>query len=101
MVAGTLGRMGIVAGMHVAAFYLIARSLGIIPTAPATVPLGTKFVEQRRERDDDPPPRTDPVFERETFTLPLPDVPPVDTTEDTAVVADFVRPDLLTGTDTG
>jgi len=77
MVAGTLGRMGIVAGMHVAAFYMIARSLGIIPTEPATIPLETTFEEVRQTRED-PPPATDPTFERTTVILPEPETVPVD-----------------------
>jgi protein TonB len=77
MVAGRLGRMGIVAGMHVAAFYMIATSLGIIHTeVPPTT--DTFFVPDTRPPDD-PVPVTEPVVNYPSIPLfPEPDVVPVD-----------------------
>jgi protein TonB len=69
--------MGIVAGMHVAAFYMIARSLGIIQAVPPDIPIQTTFEEQRTTRED-PPPRTDPAPARNIVILPEPDPLPQD-----------------------
>ena len=72
---GALGRMGIVAGMHVAVIFIIARSLGLVPTA-----LETKteaVIIDETAPPDDPPPRVEPTFEQhsEAVVLPAPEVP--------------------------
>jgi protein TonB len=94
MIAGRIGRMGIVAGMHVAAFYMIATSLGIITAPkPPEVLVGT-VIDQPRIRDR-PPPLPQPTIENpRQVTLPLP-VVDMDFTADTGISADLVEPDLL------
>lgn len=75
---GALGRMGMVAGLHLAALYLIATSLGIVPPL---VPESRPFVLQ--PPDDSPPePAPEPIgpvprYEpRIVFDEPV--APPVD-----------------------
>ena len=59
---GALGRIGIVAGMHVAVLYVIARSLGIAPPLEIIRTEAT-FVPET-VRPEDPLPRTDPEVVR-------------------------------------
>jgi periplasmic protein TonB len=91
MVAGRLGRMGIVAGMHVAAFYMIATSLGIISTAkPPEVLIGEVINTPRTRVDPDPvPPPT--IRNPDHVTVPIPIVP-IDNSTDGGVTAQ-ARPD--------
>jgi protein TonB len=75
---GAMGRIGVVAGMHVAALYMIAMSLGI---APPLVPPKTEafFVPEAVDPVELPPP-IGPVIERPTVPdliapeVPLPDI---------------------------
>src|SRR4051812_13897299 len=71
---GALGRMSVVAGMHVAVFFLIARSLGIVP--PILQPGIIELVPvDQPPPTDQPPARVDPVLQDPTITVPVPDDP--------------------------
>jgi periplasmic protein TonB len=70
---GALGRMTVVAGIHLAVFYFIARGLGI---APALGPLVTEAVAPiDLPKPDERPPDVPVVIERSVPQLPLPDIP--------------------------
>jgi protein TonB len=74
---GTLGRMGVVAALHAGAFYVIANSLGIVPSLsdPETE---TFFVEDAVPRDEPiPQPEPDLAPRRETVFVPAPDDRPL------------------------
>jgi periplasmic protein TonB len=72
---GALGRMTVVAGLHLAAFYFIARGLGIAPA------LGELVIEPVTPIDlptpDDRPPDVPVVIDRTIPYVPLP-VTPID-----------------------
>jgi protein TonB len=79
--------MGIVAGMHVAAFYLIASSLGIVPPLVEVAPPDIRIIEQPESRDPLPtipqPQQYDP-----TVYVPTPEPVPTEPAEsDTRIVA--------------
>lgn len=93
MVAGRLGRMGIVAGMHVAAFYMIATSFGIISTAEPPEILIGRPVDVPRPPDD-PIPVDNPTIRDPDVVVPIP-VVPIDTPIDDGVIARAVEPDDL------
>ena len=57
---GALGRMGIVAGLHVAALYLIATSLGIVPPLVEKAPPDIRIIEQPGPVDPPPAPNLPP-----------------------------------------
>jgi protein TonB len=93
MVAGRLGRMGIVAGMHVAAFYMIASGLGIVPTLVETPERVVTTIIEDRPVQDDPLPRTDPVPSTPPITVPIPEVPPIEQPRaDDGIVAQPIDP---------
>lgn len=74
---GALGRMGMVAGLHAGALYLIAMSLGVVPSIIEAEP--EPFVlEQPTEvtPPDDPPPIPEPRREAQPLTVPEPDYLP-------------------------
>ena len=73
---GALCRMGIVAGMHVAAFYLIASSLGIVPPLVEVAPPDIQIIEQREPLD---PPPTIPQPQKYDPTVYVPKPEPVPT----------------------
>jgi len=79
---GALGRMGVVAALHVGVLYLIAASLGIAP--PIKTPdLVATFIDEP-QRQEDPPPRTDPELEpRDTRVIPD-EPPPLEYEQETA-----------------
>ena len=73
---GVLGRMGIVAGMHVAVIFIIARSLGIMPSIIETKT--EAVIIEEPARPEDPPPRVEPVIEHASVpVLPEPEPLPV------------------------
>lgn len=84
---GALGRMGIVAGMHVAVLFLIARSLGIVPPFIETRTVAT--IIDSPPIVDDPPPPPEPTFQRSEVFIPEPYPVPVDSppNEENAVTA--------------
>ena len=70
---GALGRMTIVAGIHLAVFYFIARGLGI---APEFGPLVTEPVTPTDiAPPEDRPPDIPVVIEQRTPYVPMPDLP--------------------------
>ena len=84
---GALGRMGVVAGLHVAALYLIASSLGIVPpliSEPATAQL----IQEKLPPIDIPPQPTVARLQDPTYTIPEPEVPidAIDNTQDQIIV---------------
>src|SRR5688572_16577788 len=93
MIAGRLGRMGAVAGMHVAAFFMIASSLGIISAPKPPDVIETIDVETPRTRED-PAPIPEPEFDQpRQVTLPIPVVDNFDF--DLGITVDLVEPDGL------
>ena len=90
---GALGRMGIVAGLHVGVIFLIGRSLGVIP--PITLPpddVKVTIIDEHRPPDTPPAPKN-PVFENPDIPhLPIPIVP-IDMPSDAGITADLVQPD--------
>src|SRR3954465_12620894 len=93
---GALGRMGIVAGMHVAVVLLVANSLGLVPSIAENKPMGTRFFDDPLPRDD-PPPKLVGVGELTDprITLPAPDRAPVDVDDSGAIGALLVPPEQL------
>jgi periplasmic protein TonB len=71
---GALGRIGVVAGMHVAVLFLIANSLGIHPLKLNETMEGTVIEEP--VRPNDPPPPVTPV--RLDPTVPVVPIPVID-----------------------
>jgi periplasmic protein TonB len=95
---GALGRMGVVAAMHVGLLYLIANSLGIVPSIMENKTEAT-IIDERTPDEviPDPEPYTPPRQD----TLVLPEQPPdlVYESEEviTAPPAEVVRPPEHTG----
>lgn len=87
MVAGRLGRMGVVAGIHLAVFFFIAKGLGIVPTLQlpdtiTTIPVDDPAVP------DDPLPVVGPQLQTPTdIRVPMPDDPVYDNTQENVIVA--------------
>lgn len=69
---GALGRMGMVAGLHVAALYLIATGLGIVPPLVQEPLVGT-VIEEVRPPDDPLPATPQPRLVDPQLTVPPPD----------------------------
>jgi protein TonB len=69
---GALGRMGMVAGIHVAALYLIASSLGIVPPLAAPPPPLEVFNPEVAPPDDPLPVVQPSRVEIPTLTMPIP-----------------------------
>lgn len=85
---GALGRMTVVAGIHLAVFYCIAAGLGVVPPPTFT---GSEIVTPI----DTPPPVDHPpeipvVIERNVPYVPMPDLP-IDVPSEATITAD-VRP---------
>jgi protein TonB len=81
---GALGRMGIVAGLHAGALYLIASSLGLVPSLVAPPPIDTVIIDEVQVRDPTPvdvkPRMQDPQLSMERPEVPQieqPDSPPL------------------------
>jgi protein TonB len=89
--------MSIVAAMHVGVVFVIARSLGLVPTMtePKTEAV---FIEQPVQPDTPPP---EPVFvpRSETLQLPIPENPPIaEDTPDGPLTAELVDPGTIPNT---
>jgi protein TonB len=77
---GALGRMGLVAAIHVAALFVIGRSLGIVPPILSEPPPDIKTtIIERPPPVDVPPPATNPPLVRQEIFVPPPEVPAVET----------------------
>lgn len=93
---GALGRMGVVAGMHVAVVLLVANSLGLVPSLTESKPMVTRFYEDPLPIDDPPPATVGVVELADTrVVLPAPDQAPVDADDSGAIGAELVPPDGL------
>jgi len=69
---GALGRMGMVAGLHVAVLFVIARSLGIGAPTEVPPPMVTEIYEETRPPEEVPRiPEPDVTTTRESVVLPL------------------------------
>jgi periplasmic protein TonB len=91
---GALGRMGLVAAIHVAALFVIARSLGIGTIAVEPKPLDTEFIDEARVI---PPEEALPGPALEDFNVPIPRPDDVEVEEDRPppppdVIGGTVRP---------
>lgn len=75
---GALGRMGLVAAIHVAALFVIARSLGIVPGIPEVEPLIGTVIDEPEPVPLPPPPIVDPRLENPLVFVPRPDEPLVE-----------------------
>jgi protein TonB len=93
---GALGRMSVVAGMHVAVFFLIARSLGIVP--PILQPDDIKVVPMDEPaRRDEPPARVDPVLQNPPIQVPVPEDPQYERpVQETSIAAQPIDPGVTT-----
>ena len=82
---GALGRMGMVAGLHVGALYLIAMSLGVVPPLIVTDPPVARLLQPEVQPTVKPEPLPQPEFDPPTLTVTEPAVPPdaFDTSDET------------------
>jgi protein TonB len=89
---GALGRMGIVAGMHAVALFVIARSLGLVPPLIETRTEAT--IIDTPQIVENPPPVPQPRFQQPQITLAerYPDLPPVDAPDDTVTARTEAQP---------
>ena len=71
---GALGRMGLVAAIHVAALYMIARSLGIVPALTLEPKRVVAEVLPAEQPQEDPPPLPrEPDLVQQNVLVPAPD----------------------------
>jgi len=69
---GALGRMGLVAGLHVAVLFVIARSLGIGESIKPPPPIETNIYEEKRPPEVVPPiPEPDVTTTQQSVVLPM------------------------------
>jgi len=84
---GALGRMGVVAALHVGVIFLIARSLGIVPPLLTPPPIGLIEIDPTNVPND-PAPTVGPTLEDPTIHVPMPDdAAPEPNTDDTGISA--------------
>ena len=93
---GALGRMGIVAGMHVAVVLLVANSLGLVPSIVKTEPMITTI--EHEEPIVDEPEKVS--YDGESLTprdveLVKPENAAVETDDEGAITGKLVRPEDL------
>ncbi len=90
--AGALGRMGVVAGLHVAVVYLVATGLGVVPRLEMPDPIQGRIIPQESEPMEPPEPVGPPDLNnqmRVQFEVPL--APQPDTTDESdAIGGEFV-----------
>ncbi|HEX6638088.1 MAG TPA: energy transducer TonB, partial [Steroidobacteraceae bacterium] len=85
---GALGRIGMVAGVHAAALYLIATSLGIVPPLISEPPEPLVLEPQDPVPPDPTPVPVQPNLARPDLTVPEPDsLPPMDSESTDRIVA--------------
>jgi protein TonB len=88
-----LGRIGVVAGLHVAVIYLVATGLGITPTMIPTKMVGT-IIPSEDPQDPVPPPIGPPKPENNlTVHFPEPYAPLPDLTDANASITGQASPD--------
>jgi len=73
---GALGRMGVVAAVHVGVLYVIAQSLGLAPSLNPFEPIATKFIDEPR-RIEPPPQPVEYRPQQDILVFPAPDLPPI------------------------
>jgi protein TonB len=97
---GALGRMGVVAAMHVAVLVVLARSFGIIPATkgPPTIDL---VPVAEPPRTDTPPPKPEFQPDRYEVTLPQPEPVPVEPDHAEGAMTAKLVPDGAQRGDTG
>jgi periplasmic protein TonB len=78
---GALGRMGMVAGLHVAALYLIASSLGIVPPLVQEPVTTTTLIDEQVTPVDPVPAVTQPDTYQPVVFVPTPEVPPAESSD--------------------
>lgn len=76
--AGALGRIGVVAGLHVAVIYLVATGLGIVPKLEMPKEMYGTVIDEPRPPDDPPPPVEPEVVDRREIIVPTPEFVPID-----------------------
>ena len=98
---GALGRMSLVAAIHVAVLFAIARSLGIGAPLETPEPLITDIYKETRPPEDiPPPPEPNLRASQDTQVLPPPDLRTVVFEQD--VITELPpEPDFTERTDTG
>jgi protein TonB len=75
---GALGRMGMVAALHVCVLFVIARSMGIGTKAPEEKPLEGTFIDDPIPLDHPPPPPdVTTAIRRESIVVPIDPPPPL------------------------
>ena len=95
---GALGRMSVVAAIHVAAFVVILRGLDIVPQIKLFDPMITRIVDEPIPPPPDPKIR-EPLESETTFALPKPDeLPPQEAEKKEAIDAEFVPAKEIKGT---
>jgi protein TonB len=97
---GALGRMSIVAAMHLAVAFLIARSLGLVPMTmePKTEAV---FIDEPQRPELPPPPDEYVVPRSDAPELPAPELPPIDDTPNDPITAELVDPGTIPNTASG
>ena len=83
---GALGRMGVVAALHAGLLYMIANSLGMVPSILENKTEATIIDEP--PPIDDPAPQPEPDLTQRRDTVVIPDAPPD---------LEFESPDVITG----
>ena len=73
---GALGRMGVVAALHVGVLYVIAQSLGLAPSLDTPEPIVGKFIDEP-QRIEPPPQPVEYRPQQDTLVFPAPDLPPI------------------------
>jgi len=95
---GALGRMGMVAAVHVAALLVIGRSLGIVPSIVDETPPDIKAsILNRPLPVEQPPPDTTPPLTRQEIHIEIPDVPPVETDSPPPFIVEQGPPEIPIG----
>ena len=91
---GALGRMGLVAAIHVAALFVIARSLGIVPKIDVAPPDDVQATIIEQERPPEPIPVIDDRVDLDPLRVfvPTPEVPPIDNDISTDSITAEARP---------
>ena len=95
---GAIGRMGMVAAVHVAALLVIGRSLGIVPSIVDETPPDIKAsILNRPPPVEQPPPDTTPPLTRQEIHIEIPDVPPVETDSPPPFIVEQGPPEIPIG----
>jgi len=93
---GALGRMGIVAGMHVAVVLLVANSLGLVPSIVSNGPMIATVHDPEIIIDEAPKVTySGEDLSRKEVLLPKPDDAATETDDEGAITGKLVRPEDL------